>query len=302
MKHIFFWVIIFTQLLFIQKSISQNVGIGTSNPSPSAQLEVSSTNKGFLPPRMTTAQRNTITNPADGLQIFNTTTNCLEIYISGYWQNIYCSIYTSVNDIDGNEYPTVVICNKLFSKNNLSVSRYRNGDIIPNVTDSAAWNNLTTGAWCWYKNDSATYAATYGKLYNWYAVADPRGLAPEGWHVTSDADWNKLIKCLDPIADTAAASSSQSLLAGGTLKFSGTDFWSSPNTGATDSVSFSALPGGYRGNNSIFSNASLYGYWWTSSAKDALTSYYRVLFYNNTRINRIAFNKKYGYSVRIMKD
>jgi len=302
MKNHYYFILFLTQLFLFQNCIAQNVGIGTTNPSPSAQLEVSSTNKGFLPPRMTTAQRNTIANPADGLQIFNTTTNCLEIYISGYWQNIYCSIYTSVNDIDGNQYPTVFICNKQFSKKNLTVSRYRNGDTIPNVKDSAAWNNLTTGAWCWYKNDSATYAATYGKLYNWYAVADPRGLAPEGWHVTTDEDWNKLIKCLDPLADTATLSASQSLLAGGTLKSTGTDSWASPNTGATDSVGFCALPGGYRGYNSIFSYVSLYGYWWTTTAKDALTSYYRVLFYNNTKINRIAFNKKYGHSVRIVKD
>jgi uncharacterized protein (TIGR02145 family) len=89
---------------------------------------------------------------------------------------------------------------------NLNVSKYKNGDIIPQVTDGTQWANLTTGAWCWYNNDSATYAATYGKLYNWYAVNDPRGLAPEGWHVPSDGEWNILIKYLDPIADTFCGS------------------------------------------------------------------------------------------------
>ena len=60
------------------------------------------------------------------------------------------------------------------------------------VTDGAACAALTTGAWCWYNNDSATYAATYGKLYNWFAVNDPKGLAPTGWHVPSDAEWSTL--------------------------------------------------------------------------------------------------------------
>lgn len=67
--------------------------------------------------------------------------------------------------------------------NNLDLRNYRNGDPIPQEADLTVWSNLTTGAWCWYNNDSATYAATYGKLYNWYAVNDPRGLAPVGWHI-----------------------------------------------------------------------------------------------------------------------
>ena len=74
---------------------------------------------------------------------------------------------------------------------NLNVSNYRNGDLIPQVKNPAKWATLTTGAWCWYNNDSAN-GAVYGKLYNWYAVTDPRGLAPEGWHVPSDADWDTL--------------------------------------------------------------------------------------------------------------
>ena len=82
----------------------------------------------------------------------------------------------------------VSICSQTWMFKNLNVDRYRNGDPIPNVTDPAIWAGLTTGAYCYYNNDSATYAVVYGKLYNWYAVNDPRGLAPEGWHVPSDVE------------------------------------------------------------------------------------------------------------------
>src|SRR6478609_5396230 len=83
---------------------------------------------------------------------------------------------------------SVTIGTQVWMKKNLNVSRYRNGDIILQVKDSAKWSKLTIGAWCWYNNDSAT-GAVYGKLYNWYAIHDPRGLAPTGWHIPSDSEW-----------------------------------------------------------------------------------------------------------------
>ena len=125
----------------------------------------------------------------------------------------------SVTDINGNVYPTVNIGTQTWMQKNLNVSKYKNGDIIPQVTNPTQWAVLTTGAWCWYNNDSATYAATYGKLYNWYAVNDPRGLAPEGWHVPSDGEWNKLVKYLDISSDTACSTCVQSIFSGGALKW-----------------------------------------------------------------------------------
>ena len=116
---------------------------------------------------------------------------------------------------------------------NLDVATYRNGDPIPHVTDAAAWAALTTGAYCYYDNDSATYAATYGKLYNWYAVNDPRGLAPAGWHVPSEAEWTELTNCLG--GETVA---------GGKMK-AVSDLWG-PNRGAQIAAASQALPGGYR--------------------------------------------------------
>src|SRR5436190_5685295 len=89
-----------------------------------------------------------------------------------------------VSDITAGKYAHVRIGNQVWMLKNLDVTRYRNGDKIPYVKSPTEWAALTTGAWCWYKNDSAT-GAVYGKLYNWFAVNDPRGLAPMGWHVPS---------------------------------------------------------------------------------------------------------------------
>lgn len=100
----------------------------------------------------------------------------------------------NIDDADNDCIATAIICNQIWMVNNLDVSTYRNGDPIPQSTDG--WIGITTGAWCWYKNDSATYAATYGKLYNWYAVNDPRGLAPAGWHIPTDLEWTTMTDCL----------------------------------------------------------------------------------------------------------
>ena len=99
---------------------------------------------------------------------------------------------TSLTDIDGNVYPVVKIANKHWISKNLDVTHYKNGDTIPQVQDAATWATLTTGAWCYYENQTAN-GTTYGKLYNWYAMNDPRGIAPEGWHVPSDVEWVAMI-------------------------------------------------------------------------------------------------------------
>ena len=96
--------------------------------------------------------------------------------------------YGMLTDIDGNIYKTVQIGNQIWMAENLRVSRYRNGDLIPNVTDNEKWGEFETGAWCNYDNNP-NLNSEYGKLYNWYAVADSRNIAPAGWHVPTDAEW-----------------------------------------------------------------------------------------------------------------
>ena len=105
------------------------------------------------------------------------------------------------NGIDDNcngqidEGCVVTICNQYWMPKNLDVDHYRNGDPIPQVTDPEVWGTLTTGAWCYYNNDPAN-GAVYGKLYNWYAVNDPRGLAPAGWHIPTEAEMIVMSDCL----------------------------------------------------------------------------------------------------------
>jgi Fibrobacter succinogenes major domain (Fib_succ_major) len=100
-----------------------------------------------------------------------------------------CCGNDAVTDIDGNTYDAIMIGTQCWMKQNLHVSHYKNGDIIPQVTDKEEWGYLTTGAWCYYENITAN-DTMYGKLYNWYAVNDSRGIAPEGWHVPESNEWN----------------------------------------------------------------------------------------------------------------
>jgi len=197
----------------------------------------------------------------------------------------------SLTDINGNVYPTVNIGTQTWMQKNLNVSKYKNGDIIPQVTNAAQWAALTTGAWCWYNNDSATYAATYGKLYNWYAVNDPRGLAPEGWHVPSDSEWINLENYLGGSA-----------IAGGKLKETGTTNWLSPNTGSTNLSGFTFIPGGTRMTNGQFVNVKLYGYSWSNTQSSITNAWIRTLFYINAEISKGSSKKTDAFSTRCLKN
>ncbi len=200
-------------------------------------------------------------------------------------------------------FPSVTICNKVWMLKNLDVSTYRNGDPIPKVTNAQDWQNLTTGAYCYYNNDSATYASVYGKLYNWYAVNDPRGLAPAGWHIPTDAEWNKLIKCLDPAADTTTITSvRQSLIVGSKLKEAGLAHWESPNV-ATNETGFTALPGGYRYRDGGFRAIYSAAVFWTSTQYSAIDAWDRDMITSDGAINRRGLGSmKNGGSVRCVKD
>ena len=135
-------------------------------------------------------------------------------------------------DVDGNSYNMVTIGTQIWMKQNLKVTKYNDGTVIPNVTDASQWNNLTTGAYCWYDNNSSN-KDPYGALYNWYTVGTGK-LCPIGWHVPSQTEWNTLLTYLGG-ASTAGAK----------LKETGTSHWKSPNT-ATNESGFNALPGGAR--------------------------------------------------------
>jgi len=203
--------------------------------------------------------------------------------------SIGCGGITSVTDIDGNIYPVVEIGNQCWTKENLKTTKYADGSVIPNVTLDAQWIGLTTGAWCNFEN-SADNDSVYGKLYNWYTVADPRNVCPAGWHIPTDDEWFTLTNFLG--GDSVA---------GGKMKT--TIGWQPPNNGATNESDFSALPGGNRDDgNGTFNSFSFNGYWWSSSEYDASTTWYRYLGYFNGDTYRTNGNKQGGYSVRCLRD
>ncbi len=251
---------------------------------------------------MAKSSSGTITISLNGLNI-NTKYN-IWAYIKTVDGTIYSSkkihIWTyGLMDIDGNGYHTVVINHRTWTVENLKVTHYRNGDLIPEVQDSTVWLHDTKGARCYYHNNKAKYDSVYGALYNGYVISDPRGIAPKGWHVPTAKEYGDLILSI-PGKDAKA---------GGAMKEKGTQHWKAPNTGATNSSSFTALPGGDRGvtrehqNIVTFDDFGYYTTFWTSSESPMLNSAYAWwLDYNDAWINAGSFTKNYGFSVRLVKN
>jgi uncharacterized protein (TIGR02145 family) len=197
----------------------------------------------------------------------------------------------------GYTYATVVLGNgQEWMAENLRTTTYANGAPIPNVTDNTAWSQLNTGAWAHYMNNSS-YENPYGKLYNWYAVADPRNVCPTGWHVPTVAEWTVLNNYLGGAG-----------VAGGKMKSTGTQYWNAPNTGATNESDFSGLPGGYRYydgsnfNDGIFGSLGRDGDLWSASESGAEDAWTRTLSYSNAALNAGSAKKRSGYSVRCLRD
>ena len=192
----------------------------------------------------------------------------------------------TISDIDGNSYATIRIGTQCWMQSNLKVSKYRDGYNIPNITDNNQWNLTNTGAWCNYNNAPGN-GTTYGKLYNWYAVNDSRGLCPTGWHVPSDEEWSTLEIYLGPSA-------------GGKLK--STTGWYSSNIGATNSSGFTAMPGGARDASGGFSIVGEYGFWWSSSDAGSGSAWSRTLYFYGAGVDSYNFGSRYGFSVRCVRD
>lgn len=185
----------------------------------------------------------------------------------------------------------IQIGNQIWMCKNLDVDHYRNGDSIPEVRDSAEWVNLTTGAWSYYKND-ISMGKIYGKLYNGYVLNDPRGLAPEGWHIPSDSEWTILINYLGGED-----------ICGGKMKEIGFNNWNLFNKGATNESGFTALPGGFRNYGGVFINIKKEGYWWSSTqGHDSTELWIKILYTNNTGIFKNSSRRAGGLSVRCIKD
>lgn len=199
---------------------------------------------------------------------------------------------TTVTDIDGNVYNTAIIGNQTWMIKNLKTTKYRNGETIGTTTpvtlDISAQNSPK---YQWAYDGSESNVATYGRLYTWYAATDSRNICPIGWHLSTDAEWADLTNYLGGGS-----------FAGGKLKETGTSHWLSPNTEAVNSRDFTALPGGVRNQEGNFADISLSGYWWTSIENNALSAWYRRLYYDGRHVLRNYFTKANGLSVRCVRD
>jgi uncharacterized protein (TIGR02145 family) len=197
----------------------------------------------------------------------------------------------TVKDIENNTYNYVTIGNQTWMTENLKTTKYRNGDAIENMTYGPIWVGLSSGAYCWFMNDATTYGATYGALYNWYAVADSRNIAPTGWHVATDAEWTTLT---DYLGGTT--------IAGSKLKEAGSAHWRGGNFDATNSSGFTALPGGFRHpfNEGDYSFIGNYGFWWSPSSSSSI--WCRMMDYNNGTVFRNPGERSGGISVRCVRD
>jgi len=218
------------------------------------------------------------------------------IHLGGNIRNIYILLLLSlsfgtVTDIDGNVYETVQIGEQLWMAENLKVTHYNDGSVIPNITNNGDWGGLSTGAYGDYDNNP-TNSETYGRLYNWYTVDDSRGLCPEGWHVPSDNEYTVLT---DYLGGTSVA--------GGKMKEAGLDHWNSPNTGATKKSGFTGLPAGYRYySNGSYDTMGNFGYFWSSSEHYSFNAWYRLLLYYYSNVTRYYYGKQVGFSVRCLGD
>ena len=256
-------------LLFTLMAFAQSVGINTDGSAPdySAILDVKSANKGFLPPRMTTEQRNAISSPAEGLLIFNTTMMSFDYYSGGKWRSFYGTTTsgvpvecgTKITDArDGKMYNTIKIGPQCWMAENLNLGTRIDGS--SNQTD-----NSTIEKYCY--NNLETNCDVYGGLYQWGELMNydtsgnsnqtgKQGICPPGWHVPTLLEWFVLRAFLGGMWEAA-----------GKMKEAGFDHWASPNTDATNSSGFTALPGGYwYHNGALFQRLTLNAYIWADKS------------------------------------
>ena len=198
-----------------------------------------------------------------------------------------------VLDIDKNYYKVVEIGNQIWMAEDLKTTKYNDGTDITNITDKTAWVADKTGAYCWYDN-SVSYKATYGALYNWFVVEAAIGgknMCPTGWHVPTDDEWRTLITYLG-----------SENVAGGKLKETGTVHWYYPNEGATNETGFTALPGGNRDPGGFFLYMGNNVWYWSSTEYSTTRARGWSLSYSQSDMGSSVYDKPFGFSVRCLRD
>jgi uncharacterized protein (TIGR02145 family) len=197
-----------------------------------------------------------------------------------------------VTSCGGSSSKEVTIGEQVWMTQNLNVDKFRNGDPIPYAKTDEEWGKAGDNeqpVWCYYDNDEAN-GEKYGKLYNWYAVNDPRGLAPKGWHIPSDNEWTTLT---DYLGGKDAAGT----------KMKSTSGWKNDGNG-TNEGGFSGLPGGFREYFGAFGSIGDYGNWWgsTEGGYSSRDSWVRTLGYEDGSVGRDGSSQTFGFSVRCLRD
>ncbi|HNW99007.1 MAG TPA: fibrobacter succinogenes major paralogous domain-containing protein [Bacteroidales bacterium] len=207
--------------------------------------------------------------------------------------NEFDRLSETVTEIDGNIYHTVKIGTQVWMVENLNVSHFRNGEIIPEAKTAEEWKeagNKKQPAWCYYDNNPDN-GKIYGKLFNWYAVNDSRGLAPLGWHIPSDDEWTMLTEFLGGES-----------YAGGKMKEAGTLHWESPNYGADNSSGFTAIPGGSRNLNGLFHGIGIAGDFWSVTESNCGVWSLDIFYCLESACRKEYKDKNTGYFVRCLRD
>ena len=212
--------------------------------------------------------------------------NILNSSYEDFCEDVYCPPTTTTTTTNCCEIADVTIGTQIWTGCNLDVDKYRDGTPIPQVQDPTAWANLTTGAWCYYNNADTN---CYGKLYNWYAVTDPRGLAPVGYHIPTKAEWDTLVSFLSGNP-------------GGKLKEVGIANWNSPNALATNLYGFTALPSGIRNEAGNFDWEGTDAYWWSSTGYNSANAWTYYAYYLGGGLPGTITKKVRGKAIRLIKD
>ena len=293
-------------------SLSAQMAVTTdgSSADASAMFEIKSTEKGMLIPRMTRTEIAEISNPANGLMVFNTTDDKFYAYIlvDNEWKEISygtgtITLWTCgdaiIDSRDSKSYTTVQIGTQCWMAENINIGTRIDGS--GNQTD-----NATIEKYC-YDNSTAN-CDTYGGLYQWdemmqYETTEgTQGICPTGWHLPTDAEWCTLENYVDAGAVSCSATGLRGTDVGGNLKETGTTHWATPNTGATNSSGFTVLPGGWRNYSSgSFALLTTNTYFWSSS-ENGSDAWSRILKNFHAQVDRSPNNQAYGFSVRCVRD
>jgi uncharacterized protein (TIGR02145 family) len=204
--------------------------------------------------------------------------------------------YGSVTDYDGNVYKTITVNGREWMAENLNVGHFQNGDQIFIVEEDNGWAGSILQPYSCYYDNIATIACPYGRIYNFYAVTDPRELCPVGWHVPDNFEWSLLGNAFGGSSAAGGA-----LKTDGTVE-EGTSLWYAPNTGATNSSGFSAVPGGYRSQFGFYTQKGYGAYYWAGQSAGSNDGWFSQLRNDSNSLQGNIFDGRFGASVRCIRD